>query len=108
MKFSAGLVSGLAATGATAAALKCRTEELPTTTIAGVEVINTKIVQDALALVEEFKPLQPYLYNHVVRTWLLGAAALNNNATLKAQVDLEVHALGSLLHDLAWDRTFLP
>ncbi|KAI1167008.1 hypothetical protein F5B18DRAFT_603360 [Nemania serpens] len=105
MKFS-GLVSGLAIVGAAVAAppktpVECK---LPTTKIAGVEVVNTKIVQDALTLVKAFIPLQPYLYNHVVRTWLLGAAALNNNATLKAQVDLELHAVGSLLHDLGWDQ----
>jgi hypothetical protein len=115
MKFSAGLVSTLAIAGAAVAApgkkgppkptTECGTTPTPRTTkIAGVEVVYTQIVQDALTLVEDFLELQPYLYNHVVRTWLLGAAALNNNATLKATVDLEVHALGSLLHDLAWDQ----
>ncbi|KAI1811840.1 hypothetical protein GGS20DRAFT_561119 [Poronia punctata] len=103
MKFTTGLVSALLATGAVANNVKCR-DDLPTTTIAGVEVVNTQIVQDALALVEGFKELQPYLYNHVVRTWLLGAAALNNNETLKEQVDLELHAVGCLLHDLGWDQ----
>ncbi|GAP84326.1 hypothetical protein SAMD00023353_0701400 [Rosellinia necatrix] len=107
MKFT-GVVSALALAGATMAAPSKRScvprGELPTTTIAGVEVVNTQIVQDALKLVEVFNELQPYLYNHVLRTWLLGAAALNNNATLKASVDLELHAIGSLLHDLAWDQ----
>lgn len=104
MKFSAGLVSLALASSAAAAPKKCRSTDLPTTVIAGVEVVNTQIVQDAHNLVKEFIELQPYLYNHVVRTWLLGAAALNNNATLKAEVDLELHAVGSLLHDLGWDR----
>lgn len=107
MKFSTGLVSGLAVAGAAVAApsKKCRSD-LPTTKIAGVEVVDTQIVRDAHELVKAFIPLQPYLYNHVVRTWLLGAAALNNNATLKAEVDIELHAVGSLLHDLGWDRKF--
>ncbi|TRX96524.1 hypothetical protein FHL15_002796 [Xylaria flabelliformis] len=104
MKFSAGLVSLALASSAAAAPKKCRSTDLPTTLIAGVEVVNTQIVQDAHNLVKEFNELQPYLYNHVVRTWLLGAAALNNNATLKAEVDLELHAVGSLLHDLGWDQ----
>ncbi|KAI2638380.1 hypothetical protein GGS21DRAFT_436221 [Xylaria nigripes] len=112
MKFVTGLVSSLALTGAAAAAPRSRkpsypenhNKTLPTTTIAGVEVVWTPIVQDAVELVKEFIPLQPYLYNHVMRTWLLGAAGLNNNATLKASVDLEVHALGSLLHDMGWDQ----
>ncbi|KAI0506951.1 hypothetical protein F5B22DRAFT_638917 [Xylaria bambusicola] len=106
MKFSTGVVSTLAVASATMAApsKKCRNEDLPTTFIAGVEVVDTQLVRDAHELVKEFIPLQPYLYNHVVRTWLLGAAALNNNATLKSEVDLELHAVGSLLHDLAWDQ----
>jgi hypothetical protein len=111
MKFSTGVISALAAASATMALPgkkpSCSSlppRNLPTTKIAGVEVVNTQIVKDALKLVEDFIPLQPYLYNHVLRTWLLGAAALNNNATLKAEVDLELHAVGSLLHDLAWDQ----
>ncbi|KAI1355451.1 hypothetical protein F5Y01DRAFT_310895 [Xylaria sp. FL0043] len=107
MKFATGVVSTLAVAGAAMAApskkAKC-SADLPTTFIAGVEVVDTQIVRDAHELVKEFIPLQPYLYNHVVRTWLLGAAALNNNATLKSQVDLELHAVGSLLHDLGWDQ----
>ncbi|KAJ8126220.1 hypothetical protein O1611_g7419 [Lasiodiplodia mahajangana] len=38
-----------------------------------------------------------------MRSWLFGAAAFNNNATLKASIDLEAHAVGTLLHDLGWD-----
>ncbi|KAI0141912.1 hypothetical protein GGR57DRAFT_486432 [Xylariaceae sp. FL1272] len=100
MKYSA-LVSGLAIAGA--AAKPCVKRDLPTTTIANIEVVNTQLVQDAYKLIEVFKPLQPYLYNHLMRSWLFGAAAFNNNATLKAQIDLEVHAVGALLHDLGWD-----
>ncbi|KAI2636615.1 hypothetical protein GGS21DRAFT_489370 [Xylaria nigripes] len=32
-----------------------------------------------------------------------GTAAFNNNSTLKAEMDLEAHALGPLIHDLGWD-----
>ncbi|KAI1332674.1 hypothetical protein F5Y16DRAFT_356201 [Xylariaceae sp. FL0255] len=99
MKYS-GLVSLLAVA---ASATKCTAKHTPTTKIAGVEVIYTELVQQALAQIEVFKPLQPYLYNHLMRSWLYGAAALNNNATLKAEIDLEVHAVGTLLHDLGWD-----
>jgi len=35
-----------------------------------------------------------------MRTWLFGALVLNHNTTLQNTVDLEVHALGSMLHDL--------
>lgn len=101
MKFS-GLVSCLAVAGAATAA-PSKQCSLPTTKIANIEVVNTPLVQDALTLIKQFIPLQPYLYNHLMRSWLFGAAALNNNATLKAMVDLEVHAVGTLLHDLGWD-----
>ncbi|KAH8166217.1 cyanamide hydratase [Xylaria polymorpha] len=103
MKFSTVIPLALASSAIAAPSKKCRSE-LPTTVIAGVEVVDTQIVRDAHELVKPFQELQPYLYNHVVRTWLLGAAALNNNATLKAEVDLELHAVGSLLHDLGWDQ----
>lgn len=35
-----------------------------------------------------------------MRTWLFGALVMSHNSTLKETVDLEVHAIGSMLHDL--------
>ncbi|KAH8744733.1 hypothetical protein F5883DRAFT_588831 [Diaporthe sp. PMI_573] len=58
----------------------------PTQVIGGVTVIDT--------------PLDTFLYNHIMRTWLFGALVVNHNNTLKETVDLEVHAIGSMLHDL--------
>ncbi|KAI0096936.1 hypothetical protein GGR51DRAFT_487943 [Nemania sp. FL0031] len=77
-------------------------KHLPTTVIAGVEVVDTQIVRDAHALIAKFPD---YLYFHCMRTWLLGAATINANETLKAEVDLEAHALGTILHDLGWDMS---
>lgn len=103
MKFSS-FVSGLAVAGAaTAAKIPKQKRALPTTKIANIEVVNTPLVQSAAKLIEGFKPLQPYLYNHLMRSWLFGAAALNNNETLKAEIDLELQAVGAMLHDLGWD-----
>ncbi|KAI1359199.1 hypothetical protein F5Y08DRAFT_320201 [Xylaria arbuscula] len=103
MKFST-FVSGLAAAGAASAAkIPKHKRDLPTTKIANIEVVNTPLVQNAIKLIEGFKPLQPYLYNHLMRSWLFGAAAFNNNATLKGEIDLELHAVGAMLHDLGWD-----
>ncbi|GAW15578.1 hypothetical protein ANO14919_049920 [Xylariales sp. No.14919] len=106
MKFSS-IVSSLALSGAVAAhpSSSCgKGGKHPTTVIAGVEVIDTPIVRDVRTFIEEYyKDYQPYLTNHLYRTWLFGAAAINNNATLKASLDLEVHAVGSMLHDLGWD-----
>ncbi|GAW19114.1 hypothetical protein EKO27_g856 [Xylaria grammica] len=110
MKFQT-LISSLAvATAATCGRIPSKScsgsstgAALPTTKLANIEVVNTQLVQDALELIEVLKPIQPYLYNHLVRSWLYGAAAFNNNETLKASIDLEAHAIGTLLHDLGWD-----
>ncbi|KAI1749199.1 hypothetical protein F4782DRAFT_314016 [Xylaria castorea] len=93
MKFS----SVLAVAGVAVAA------KYPTTTIAGVEVIDTQLVREARSLIELFQEKQPYLIKHLYRTWLFGAAAINANETLKASLDIEFHAVGTLLHDLGWD-----
>lgn len=37
-----------------------------------------------------------------MRTWLFGALVISHNTTLQQTVDLEVHAIGSLLHDLGF------
>ncbi|KAI0396675.1 hypothetical protein F5Y17DRAFT_465025 [Xylariaceae sp. FL0594] len=87
---------------AIASAATCKPTGYPTTKVGGIEVIDTPIVRDARKIVEKFTP---YLYKHVMRTWLFGAAILNHNATLKAEVDVEVHAIATLLHDLGWDMT---
>ncbi|KAI0468358.1 hypothetical protein F4859DRAFT_212525 [Xylaria cf. heliscus] len=75
----------------------------PTTTVAGVEVIDTQLVREARELIKVFQNKQPYLVKHLYRTWLFGAAAINANETLKSTIDLELHAVGTLLHDLGWD-----
>ncbi|RYC64528.1 hypothetical protein CHU98_g1670 [Xylaria longipes] len=93
MKFS----SVLALAGAAVAA------KYPTTTVAGVEVVDTQLVRDARELIQVFEEKQPYLIKHLYRTWLFGAAAINANETLKNTLDLEFHAVGTLLHDLGWD-----
>ncbi|GAP88048.1 hypothetical protein SAMD00023353_3201000 [Rosellinia necatrix] len=97
------LISVLALSATALASSKHKgSKHLPTTVIAGVEVVDTQIVRDAHALISKFPE---YLYFHCVRTWLLGAATINANETLKAEVDLEAHALGAILHDLGWDMS---
>ncbi|KAI1269282.1 hypothetical protein F5Y18DRAFT_180440 [Xylariaceae sp. FL1019] len=94
MKFGLPL---LALSGAAAAA------KYPTTTLSGIEVIDTQLVRDVREQIKVFNELQPYLYKHLHRTWLFGVAAINANATLKSSIDLELHAVGTLMHDLGWD-----
>ncbi|CZT11637.1 uncharacterized protein RAG0_15710 [Rhynchosporium agropyri] len=70
----------------------------PTQVIAGVTVIDTPLVRAAQAYAREVSAT--VLYNHVMRTWLYGALVFSHNATLQEIIDLEVHAIGSMLHDL--------
>ncbi|KAI1338174.1 hypothetical protein F5Y15DRAFT_417227 [Xylariaceae sp. FL0016] len=76
--------------------------ELAMTTIAGVEVVDTQIVRDAQKLISN---MTDYLYRHQMRSWLFGAAMINANESLSSVIDLEVHAVATLLHDLGWDMT---
>ncbi|KAI0539327.1 hypothetical protein GGR58DRAFT_236277 [Xylaria digitata] len=77
-------------------------KHLRTTNLYGVEVVDTDLVRDARAVIANF---DGFLYKHSMRTWLFGAAALNANKTLKGLVDLELHAVSTILHDLGWDMT---
>ncbi|KAI1326709.1 hypothetical protein F5Y16DRAFT_373785 [Xylariaceae sp. FL0255] len=106
MKFSAAL-SVLALVGASVATPHTSrgypTTKYPTTHIAGLEVIDTPLVRDVRKLIEEFNELQPYLYKHLMRTWLWGVAAMNANETLKGMIDPELQAVGTMMHDMGWD-----
>lgn len=77
------------------------TTTYPLKTIAGVSVVDTPIVRDAQAFARAHT--YPSLYNHVMRTWLLGTLIIDANGTLRDHIDLEVHAVGALLHDIGLD-----
>ncbi|KAK5652298.1 hypothetical protein OQA88_10646 [Cercophora sp. LCS_1] len=66
-----------------------------------ITIVDTPIVRAAEAFV---KLHAPSFYNHVMRTWLFGALHLRHNTTLASLVDLEVHAIGLMLHDVASDH----
>ncbi|ENH74770.1 hypothetical protein FOC1_g10003555 [Fusarium oxysporum f. sp. cubense race 1] len=75
----------------------------PTRKVAGISVINTPIVQDAEAFALEHCTYP--IYKHVMRSWLYGVLMINANENLSGSIDLEVHAVATLLHDLGWDTT---
>ncbi|KAH8657769.1 hypothetical protein BX600DRAFT_514320 [Xylariales sp. PMI_506] len=70
----------------------------PTRVIANVTVIDTPLVRAAQTMAQKYS--DDYLFNHIMRTWLFGALIISHNTTLQQTVDLEVHAVGSMLHDL--------
>jgi hypothetical protein len=70
-------------------------------TLAGVSVPDTSLVRRALDYAQ--RTSEPYLFNHVVRSWLF--------ATRLGQIrnidhDAEVVALGTLLHDITLNADF--
>ncbi|KAI1202431.1 hypothetical protein F5X97DRAFT_345495 [Nemania serpens] len=89
---------------AAAATARSCPPKYPTTTIAGIEVVDTQLVRDALSLIKN-SGLHGYVVKHQIRSWLYGAQQLNNNATLKSIVDPEAQAITILLHDLGWDMS---
>jgi hypothetical protein len=63
--------------------------------LAGIKVLDTTLVRDALELSRNL--LEPYLFNHVMRSWLFGIL-LSEGA--KPAPDPELLAVSAVLHDL--------
>ncbi|GAB1313726.1 hypothetical protein MFIFM68171_03936 [Madurella fahalii] len=75
----------------------------PSRTIAGVSVIDTPLIRAAEAFARQHG--DDFTYNHVMRSWLFGALVIQHNETLREAIDLEVHAVATILHDLGWERS---
>jgi hypothetical protein len=73
-----------------------------TRTLAGVSVPDTFLVARAVEYARE--QCEPYLFNHVVRSWLFAAriGQLQN-----IEHDPEVLAIGTLLHDITLNERFV-
>jgi hypothetical protein len=69
--------------------------------VAGVSVPDTPLVQKALEYAR--RESEPYLFNHVVRSWLF-AARLGQIQNIDH--DTEVVAIGTLLHDITLNERF--
>lgn len=75
----------------------------PNTTIAGLTVIDTPLVRLAVEYTRNHST--EAVFKHQMRSWLFGSIIINANETLKNTVDLEVQAVGAILHDLGWDTS---
>ena len=62
---------------------------------AGIEVIDTQLVRDAVDLA--LSSSEPFLYNHVMRSWLFAVVLAGG---MKIAPDPELVAAAALLHDL--------
>jgi hypothetical protein len=83
--------------------LSTRESNIPTKIIAGVTVPDTPIVKAAQAYARAHS--DDMTFNHVMRSWLFGTIIINKNATQRAAIDPETHAVAAILHDLGWDNT---
>jgi HD superfamily phosphohydrolase YqeK len=63
--------------------------------LAGIKVTDTALVRDAIDLSRSL--LEPYLFNHVMRSWLFGIL-LSESAEVAP--DPELLAVAAVLHDL--------
>src|SRR5215813_7871918 len=69
--------------------------------LAGVAVPDTPLVTRAMEYART--NCEPYLFNHVVRSWLL---AVRIGQIRNIEHDAEVVALGALLHDVTLNERF--
>jgi hypothetical protein len=76
-------------------------KEISTRTLAGVSVPDTPLVERALDYAR--RDCEPYLFNHVVRSWLF-AERLGQLRSIDH--DAEVVAVGTLLHDITLNERF--
>ena len=69
--------------------------------LAGIQVPATPVVDRAMEYAKQ--KCEPYLFNHVVRSWLFAAriGQLRN-----VEHDAEVVAVGTLLHDITLNKSF--
>jgi hypothetical protein len=63
--------------------------------LAGIKVVDTPLVRDAIDLARSVS--EPYLFNHVMRSWLFGVLVAEQS---KLAPDPELLALAAVLHDL--------
>jgi hypothetical protein len=62
---------------------------------AGIQVPDTALVRDAIDLSRSL--LEPFLFNHVMRSWLFGVLL---SETVEVAPDAELLAVAAILHDL--------
>jgi len=69
--------------------------------LAGIDVIDSRLVTECIDLAQTHS--SPYLFNHVMRSWLL-ATLVAPQAEVKP--DPEVLACAVILHDLGLTKTY--
>jgi hypothetical protein len=75
--------------------------DVPTRLLAGVSVPNTPLISRAIDFARE--RTEPYLFNHVMRSWLFAALLAQRK---QAVHDAEVLAVTTILHDIGLAESF--
>jgi hypothetical protein len=70
-------------------------------TLAGISVCDTPLINHAIEYARQ--KCEPYLFNHVMRSWLFAARI---GQLRKVRYDAEVVAVGTLLHDITLNDSF--
>jgi hypothetical protein len=84
----------------------CYPSELPHRTLVGVSVVDTQIVRDAFSYAKGYEDSS--VFNHSIRSWIFGSIIVNRNPAYTKKIDEEVHALGTILHDIGFDPKIKP
>src|SRR5215831_4103701 len=84
----------------TATALRAQ-REIATRLLAGISVPDTSLISRAIDFARERS--EPYLFNHVMRSWLFAALLAQRKQTAH---DGEVLAVTTILHDLGLAEAF--
>jgi len=79
----------------------CYPSELPHRILVGVPVVDTPIVRDAFSYAQGYEDNS--VFNHSIRSWIFGSIIVNKNPAYTKVIDKEVHALGTILHDIGFD-----
>jgi hypothetical protein len=74
----------------------------PTTTIAGITVIDTPLVNAAKSYARSHS--SDTTFNHVMRSWMFGTI-ISQKILPPGAIDVELQAVSAILHDLGWDNT---
>lgn len=80
---------------------QCYPSELPTRNLVGVAVTDTPIIRDAITFAEGYE--DNTVFNHSMRSWIFGSMIVARNPAYTKLIDMEVHALGTILHDVGFD-----
>jgi hypothetical protein len=70
--------------------------------LAGIKATNTALVRDAIDLARSSS--EPYLFNHVMRSWLFGILLSED---VKPSPDPELLAVSTVLHDLGLTERYM-